>query len=94
VLRAAAHHRGAAFVEIFQNCNIFNDGAFDFVRDDKTNRIYLEHDQPIRFGENGEKGVRQLRDGSVESSRATAGGRIVHNARIEQPSARRLRLSS
>ena len=66
VLRAAAHHRGAAFVEIFQNCNIFNDGAFDFVREDKTNRIYLEHDQPIRFGEDGAKGVRQLRDGSVE----------------------------
>src|SRR5580765_3578071 len=43
VLRAAALHRGAAFVEIFQNCNIFNDGAFDFVRDDKENRVYLEH---------------------------------------------------
>src|ERR671933_616783 len=50
ILRAAADHRGAAFVEIFQNCNIYNDGAFDFVREDKTNRIYLEHGQPIRFG--------------------------------------------
>src|SRR5213075_3598677 len=36
VLRAAAHHKGSAFVEIFQNCNIYNDGAFDFVREDKT----------------------------------------------------------
>src|SRR5213596_1590096 len=53
VLRAAAEHRGSAFVEIFQNCNIYNDGAFDFVRDDKTNRIYLEHGRPIRFGEDG-----------------------------------------
>jgi 2-oxoglutarate/2-oxoacid ferredoxin oxidoreductase subunit beta len=43
VLRRAAAHRGAAFVEIFQNCNIYNDGAFDFVRDDKENRVYLEH---------------------------------------------------
>jgi 2-oxoglutarate ferredoxin oxidoreductase subunit beta len=85
VLRAAAHHRGAAFVEIFQNCNIFNDGAFDFVRDDKTNRIYLEHDQPIRFGENGEKGVRQLRDGSVEVFEGE-GEPLVHDARLEQPS--------
>src|SRR3989440_2935745 len=51
VLRAAAAHRGSAFVEIFQNCNIYNDGAFDFVRDDKTNRIYLEHGAEIRFGE-------------------------------------------
>jgi hypothetical protein len=38
------------FVEIFQNCNIFSDGAFDFVRDDKSNRIYLEQGQPIVFG--------------------------------------------
>src|SRR5437870_10701474 len=43
VLRAAAEHRGSAFVEIFQNCPIFNDDAFDFVRDDKegVNRILL-----------------------------------------------------
>ena len=66
VLRRAAAHKGSAFVEIFQNCNIYNDGAFDFVRDDKTNRIYLEHGEPIRFGENREKGVRQRPDGSVE----------------------------
>jgi 2-oxoglutarate/2-oxoacid ferredoxin oxidoreductase subunit beta len=85
VLRAAANHRGAAFVEIFQNCNIFNDGAFDFVREDKTNRIYLEHGQPIRFGENGEKGVRQLRDGSVEIFEG-GGEPIVHDANHEQPS--------
>ena len=85
VLRAAANHSGAAFVEIFQNCNIFNDGAFDFVREDKTNRIYLEHDQPIRFGENGEKGVRQLRDGSVEIFDG-GGEPLVHDAHHEQPS--------
>src|ERR1700752_4156980 len=42
VLGAAARHRGSAFVEILQNCNIYNDGAFDVVRDDKDNRIYLE----------------------------------------------------
>src|SRR5438477_9047088 len=53
VLRAAAAHRGSAFVEIFQNCNIYNDGAFDFVREDKTNRIYLEHGKPIRYGDEG-----------------------------------------
>ncbi len=85
VLRAASRHRGAAFVEIFQNCNIFNDGAFDFVREDKTNRIYLEHDQPIRFGEDGAKGVRQLRDGSVEVFEG-GGEPLVHDAHHEQPS--------
>jgi 2-oxoglutarate ferredoxin oxidoreductase subunit beta len=66
VLRAAAAHKGSAFVEIFQNCNIFNDGAFDFVRDEKENRIYLQHGQPIRWGPGGEKGVRLRDDGSAE----------------------------
>jgi 2-oxoglutarate ferredoxin oxidoreductase subunit beta len=46
VLRRAAAHRGAAFVEIYQNCNIYNDGAFDFARDEKENRLYLEHGAP------------------------------------------------
>jgi 2-oxoglutarate ferredoxin oxidoreductase subunit beta len=46
VLRRTASHRGAAFVEIYQNCNIYNDGAFDSVREDKENRLYLEHGQP------------------------------------------------
>ena len=42
VLGAAARHRGSAFVEILQNCNIYNDGAFDVVRENKANRIYLQ----------------------------------------------------
>jgi 2-oxoglutarate ferredoxin oxidoreductase subunit beta len=66
VLRAAAHHKGSAFVEIFQNCNIFNDKAFDFVREDKENRIYLQHGEPVRFGPDGERGVRLRDDGSAE----------------------------
>jgi 2-oxoglutarate ferredoxin oxidoreductase subunit beta len=81
VLRAAAAHRGSAFVEIFQNCNIYNDGAFDFVREDKTNRIYLEHDKPIRFGEESAKGVRQRADGSVEVVDVTDESELlVHDA--------------
>jgi 2-oxoglutarate ferredoxin oxidoreductase subunit beta len=66
VLRAAAAHKGSAFVEIFQNCNIFNDGAFDFVREDKENRIYLQHGEPVRFGPDGSRGVRLRSDGSAE----------------------------
>jgi 2-oxoglutarate ferredoxin oxidoreductase subunit beta len=81
VLRAAATHRGSAFVEIFQNCNIYNDGAFDFVREDKTNRIYLEHGKPIRFGADAEKGVRQRADGSVEVVDVTDESELlVHDA--------------
>jgi 2-oxoglutarate/2-oxoacid ferredoxin oxidoreductase subunit beta len=86
VLRAAAAHRGSAFVEIFQNCNIYNDGAFDFVREDKTNRIYLEHGAEIRFGEEGsEKAVRRREDGSVEVAPAN-GEVLVHDAHAEEPS--------
>ena len=87
VLRAAANHRGSAFVEIFQNCNIYNDGAFDFVRDDKLNRIYLEHGKPIRFGEEGEKGVRQRTDGSVEVVDVSDESElVVHDAGNAEPS--------
>jgi 2-oxoglutarate ferredoxin oxidoreductase subunit beta len=89
VLRAAAAHRGAAFVEIYQNCNIFNDGAFDYVRDDDTNRIYLEHGKPIRFGAEGEKGVRLLPDGSAEVVPVADVGEdalMVHDAHHKQPS--------
>ena len=68
VLRAAAEHKGSAFVEIFQNCPIFNDDAWTFVRDDKegVNRIALRHGEPIRFGPDGSKGLRQRADGSIE----------------------------
>jgi 2-oxoglutarate ferredoxin oxidoreductase subunit beta len=51
VLRRAAAHKGAAFVEIYQNCNIYNDGAFDFVRDEKENRLYLQDGE--RAGDTG-----------------------------------------
>jgi 2-oxoglutarate ferredoxin oxidoreductase subunit beta len=61
VLRRAAEHRGAAFVEIFQNCNIFNDGAFldvteKKVKDDRT--LMLAHGEPLIFGKELEKGIR------------------------------------
>src|SRR5438105_2970359 len=88
VLRAAAHHRGSAFVEIFQNCNIYNDGAFDFVRDDKTNRIYLDHRKPIRFGDDGKPAVRQRADGYVAVADVTdEGALLVHHPHHTEPSA-------
>ena len=60
-LGAAAAHRGAAFVQIYQNCNIFNDGAFGGVRDKKGRAdlvLELEHGQPLVFGENRDRGIR------------------------------------
>jgi 2-oxoglutarate ferredoxin oxidoreductase subunit beta len=56
VLRAAADHPGSAFIEIYQNCNIFNDGAFDALKEPATRDDYLirlEHGQPITFGPDG-----------------------------------------
>ncbi|MFS8200197.1 2-oxoacid:ferredoxin oxidoreductase subunit beta, partial [Streptomyces sp. CWNU-52B] len=53
VLRQAAAHPGTALVEIYQNCNIFNDGAFEAIKDKQQAQeavIRLEHGQPIRFG--------------------------------------------
>lgn len=58
--RRAHEHRGASFVEVFQNCNVFNDGAFDAIlkRDVRADMLIpLEHGQPIRFGADGEYGV-------------------------------------
>jgi 2-oxoglutarate/2-oxoacid ferredoxin oxidoreductase subunit beta len=66
VLRRAAAHPGSAFVEIYQNCNVYNDGAFDAVREEKQNRILLQHGQPVRFGEDRERGVVQRPNGSME----------------------------
>jgi 2-oxoglutarate/2-oxoacid ferredoxin oxidoreductase subunit beta len=89
VLRRAAAHRGAAFVEILQNCNIYNDGAFDAVREDEANRIYLRHGEPVRFGADGERGVRGLRDGTVEIVDVAGVGEdklLVHDEHAVQPS--------
>ncbi|GAA2456803.1 2-oxoacid:ferredoxin oxidoreductase subunit beta [Actinomadura vinacea] len=69
VLREAAQHQGTALVEIYQNCNIFNDDAFEplknpDVRDDIT--IRLEHGQPIVFGAERQKALRRTPTGSFE----------------------------
>ncbi len=61
VLRAAALHRGTAFVEIYQNCVTFNDGAYDVLTDRATRddaRILIEHGRPLVFGRNHDRGIR------------------------------------
>jgi 2-oxoglutarate ferredoxin oxidoreductase subunit beta len=68
VLRQAAEHPGAAFVEIYQNCNVFNDGAFDLLRDKAQgahNQIRLVHGEPIIFDE-GTRCVRLGVNGRLE----------------------------
>lgn len=61
VLTRAANHRGAAFIEILQNCPIFNDGTFADVENRKErpdNALEIEHGQPLRFGGNGDRAIR------------------------------------
>lgn len=60
-LLRAAKHKGTSFVEIYQNCNVFNDGAWEYAtsretKDDTT--IFLEHGKPLIFGKNRDKGIR------------------------------------
>jgi 2-oxoglutarate ferredoxin oxidoreductase subunit beta len=60
-LQAAAAHQGTAFVEIYQNCKIFNDGVFDYATDKSTRPdtvLYLEHGKPMTFGKDRTKGIR------------------------------------
>jgi 2-oxoglutarate ferredoxin oxidoreductase subunit beta len=89
VLEAAARHRGSAFVEILQNCNIYNDGAFDYVREEKRNRIYLRQGERIRFGTEDEKGIVQYGDGTlrvVDVEEAGENSLLVHDAAHAQAS--------
>src|SRR5690349_14626232 len=71
VLAAAAAHRGTSFVEIYQNCPIFNDGAFDAIKSPDTKAdaiIPLVHGEPIRFGAPGAAGLGSkglIRDGAT-----------------------------
>ncbi|MEI7960226.1 MAG: 2-oxoacid:ferredoxin oxidoreductase subunit beta [Chitinophagaceae bacterium] len=61
VIIAAEKHKGTSFVEIYQNCNIFNDGAFEIFTEKGTKQVhglYVEQGKPLTFGANGEKGIR------------------------------------
>ncbi|MEU7282395.1 2-oxoacid:ferredoxin oxidoreductase subunit beta, partial [Streptomyces sp. NPDC045431] len=92
VLRAAADHPGTALVEIYQNCNIFNDGAFDALKDKQQAEeavIRLEHGQPIRFGTDNTKGVvRDPATGDLTVVTITPDNEtqiLIHDARNPSP---------
>ncbi|MFJ9364644.1 2-oxoacid:ferredoxin oxidoreductase subunit beta [Nocardia sp. NPDC101769] len=89
VLRAAAEHRGTSFVEILQDCPIFNDGSFDALRREnaESHLVRLRHGEPIRFGADGEFavvrsgfGLRVARADSVAESEI-----VVHDANTDHP---------
>src|SRR5919204_248839 len=91
-LRRAAAHKGTAFVEIYQNCKIFNDMVFEYATD-KTikadNTLYLEHGKPLVFGKDRNKGIRlHGLDPEVVSltSGITADDLLIHDEKAEEPS--------
>jgi 2-oxoglutarate/2-oxoacid ferredoxin oxidoreductase subunit beta len=88
MVERAAKHQGAAFVEVYQNCNVFNDGAFDAVRRNQVNQIRLVHGEPLRFGEDGERGV-VSENGALRIVDVAQVGEeriLVHDAHRDDPS--------
>src|SRR5205814_4782263 len=91
VLERAAKHSGTAVVEIYQNCNIFNDGAFEYATDKNTKSdttIYLEHGKPLIFGKESDKGVRlHGTDPEVVSLKdVKPDDLLIHDERAPEPS--------
>ena len=92
ILERAARHNGTAFVEIYQNCNIFNDGAFESfssreVRSDRT--VSLEHGKPLIFGKERNRGIR-LREFEPEIvtlgvNGVTEDDLLVHDEKAKEP---------
>ena len=92
VLERAAHHKGTAFVEVYQDCNVFNSGAFSFATDKKVkqdNIVYLEDGKPLIVA-NGSKGIRVNEgsrpeivdlDGSVQEDDL-----LFHDEKVAEPS--------
>jgi 2-oxoglutarate ferredoxin oxidoreductase subunit beta len=89
--KRAHEHRGAAFVEIYQNCNVFNDGAFEQILAKEArpaNLIDLRHGEPIRFGAENERGVvldGQGRARIVDVAEVGEAGLLVHDEQREEP---------
>lgn len=93
VLERAARHKGTAFVEIYQNCNIFNDGAFKYAsdkaeRDEHT--LVLEQGKPMLFGVDKKKGIRMTANMQPEivtlgENGVTVADVVVHDERADNP---------
>jgi 2-oxoglutarate ferredoxin oxidoreductase subunit beta len=89
--RRAYEHQGAALVEVYQNCNVFNDGAFEQItsKDARPKMLIpLTHGQPIRFGPDGERGV-VFEDGAAQVVDVADVGEdrlVVHDEHRDDPS--------
>jgi 2-oxoglutarate ferredoxin oxidoreductase subunit beta len=92
VLKRAADHHGTAFVEIYQNCKIFNDGVFEYATDKSVkadNVLYLQHGKPLIFGKDRNRVIRlHTLDPEVVSLGNGIGvdDLLIHDERAEEPS--------
>jgi 2-oxoglutarate ferredoxin oxidoreductase subunit beta len=92
VLRRAAEHKGTALVEIYQNCNIFNDGAFDLLKDSTTGPMWtipLVEGEPLVFGPDGASCVVRDEFGGLriaETNQVDAAEIVVHDSTRHDPS--------
>jgi 2-oxoglutarate ferredoxin oxidoreductase subunit beta len=91
-LKRAAAHKGTAFIEIYQNCKIFNDGVFEYATDKgikADNALHLEHGKPLIFGKDRTKGIRLH---GLDPEVVTLGNGItvddllIHDEKAEEPS--------
>ena len=92
VLKRAAAHRGTSFIEVYQNCNVFNDGAWDYMKDKATKtktNLVLEHGKPMLF-DDGKQGIRMngltpevvnLENGSIATDDL-----LFHDEKLNDPS--------
>jgi 2-oxoglutarate ferredoxin oxidoreductase subunit beta len=91
-LKRASAHKGSAFVEVYQNCKIFNDGVFEYATDKSIkadNTLFLEHGKPLIFGKDRTKGIRlHGLDPEVVAlgNGITMDDLLIHDERAEEPS--------
>ena len=94
VLKAAAAHRGSTYVEIYQNCPVFNDGAYEYVTEKSVKadaQLRMEHGKPLLFGKDNKKGIRldpatmDLQVVTVGEGGITEKDVLVHDAHREDP---------
>lgn len=94
VIAAAAAHKGSTYVEIFQNCPVFNDGAYTFLTDKAVKAdmiLRMEHGKPLLFGKDNKKGIRfngqtaELEVVTVGENGVTEKDVLVHDAKREDP---------
>ena len=90
MIEQAAAHEGSSFIEVYQNCNIFNDGAFDTLKDDPARyQIRLVDGEPIRFGAELEMGIAMSPHARPQLVKVADVGEeniLVHDAHREDPS--------